>query len=457
MKKYLFASCFSICLAGSLIAQNWQALPNAPKSWRNDDIYFLTPQMGWAIHACYEYITPTQLGQVYRTKDGGNTWQLMKDSAKTFFRAVGFADSLTGWIGNLADTSKVNGAPITTDTIPFYQTTDGGHTLTPVNLPNPHPVGICGISVVTDSIIFAYGRWPGPAAYVETTNKGATWTYHDLSTLAYGLVDGWFINKDTGFITGASPAYKAQILSTVDGGATWQVAYRSTRADTDEVWKVFFASRNIAYGAIEYQPNVFTSTARYYIKSTDGGRTWTEHSFISNYDEEGVGFINDTVGWIGGDDYFKTYITYNGGTTWQPDNNFGVLTQPYQGPWSGYSMNRFRKLNDSTMYASGNTVYKLNWTTTGINKLMNTTAAVENYPNPYTSQTTIEYTLTQTCHNVKLEVFAMRGQLIFSRNFGIQEAGKHQFDFTEGIPTGAYYYTVTSDECTVTRKMIKVK
>jgi photosystem II stability/assembly factor-like uncharacterized protein len=143
-----------------LIAQyNWKALPNAPKSWREDDMYFLNSNMGWVVHAYYPQNPGSQYGQIYKTVDGGNTWQLMKDSSKTFYRAIGFADSLTGWVGNLADTNKYYGSALTPDTIPMYQTTDGGKTWFPVNLPNPHPVGICGISVISDSLVYAYGRW----------------------------------------------------------------------------------------------------------------------------------------------------------------------------------------------------------------------------------------------------------------------------------------------------------
>ncbi len=463
MKKLFLLLITFITYTNSFSQYNWTDLPNAPKSWRNDDLFFLTPQMGWAIHACYTYLSPTQLGQIYRTKDGGNTWQLMKDSAQTFFRAIGFADSLTGWVGNLADTSRIGGIPLTTDTIPLYQTNDGGHTWTPVNLPQPHPTGICGISVVTDSIIYAYGRWNSKdfnfyhVGYVKTTNKGLTWTYHDMSTYCYGMVDGWFFNKDTGFITGASTTYKAQILSTVDGGNTWTIAYKSTRADSDEVWKIFFPSRDTGYASIEYQPVVFNTSNRYCVKTTDGGISWTEMPFINSYDEEGIGFINDSIGWIGGAVCSPTYITYNGGKNWSPDYGFGISTPPYEFCSNGFTINRFRKLSDTVMYASGNTVYKLSGKITGINELATAQSQVDNYPNPYTTQTTIEYTLRQLCHNVKLEVFAARGQIIFSRSFGSQELGKHQFIFNEGIPMGAYYYTITSDEYTVTRKMVRVK
>jgi len=458
MKRLLFAI---ILLPINLIAQyNWQALANAPKSWREDDMYFLNSNMGWVTHAQYDYISPNQYGQIYQTRDGGNTWQLLKDSAKTFYRSIGFADSLTGWVGNLADTNKY-WTTVTQDTIPMYQTTDGGKTWSPVNLPYPHPVGICGISVVSDSVVYAYGRWNSKwnnnnVGYIKTIDKGKTWTYYDMSLYCFGMVDGWFFNKDTGFITGASPTYKAQILSTTDGGNTWQVCYRSTRADSDEVWKIFFPSRDTGYGAIEYQNSTQTNVKRYLVKTVDGGKTWKEYPFIDYYDEEGIGFINDTIGWIGGDNQLSTYITFDGGNTWNTDYNFGTNTPPYQGS-TGFSINRFRKINDTLMYACGNTVYELSGTVTGIKNISTSALKTTNFPNPYTTETTIEYSIEKPCTNIILKVFAAMGQIIFTQNMGDLPPGKYQYLFKQGISSGAYYYTISSDEGTITRKMLKVK
>lgn len=455
MKKLIW---LIILLPLQLIAQyNWLDLPNAPKSWRCDDTYFLNDQMGWVIHAYYGYLSPNQYGQIYKTTDGGNIWQLMKDSSKTFYRCVGFADSLTGWVGNVADTNLSNGILLTRDTVPLYQTNDGGKTWAPVILPQPHLAGVCGITVVNDSVVYAYGRWSGPGGYIKTMNKGKIWIYHDMSAYCFGMVDGWFFNKDTGFITTASPGYKAEILSTVDGGNTWQVCYRSTRADTDEVWKIFFPSRDTGYASIEYQALVTPTTKRYFVKTTDGGKTWNEMPFISSYDEEGIGFINDTTGWIGGDGCMPTYITSDGGKTWQPDNGFGVATPPYQFCSHGYAINRFRKINDTLMYACGITSYKLNGNITGLNELNRAKYKMFNYPNPYSNQTTIEYSLAQTCSNVKLEIFDARGLMIFSKDFGAQIPGEYKYVFEQGIPSGAYYYTIIAGSTTIVNKMIKIK
>ncbi len=432
----------------------WHSLPTAPTSWRFDDFYFVNPNLGWVINPSYNYLGPNQYGRICKTTDGGNTWQILIDNSTTFFRSVGFADSLNGWVGNIADTSKgPGGIPFTTDTIPLYQTHDGGTTWTPAPIPYPHPAGICGISVVTDSIVYAYGRYFGPAGYLKTTNKGASWVYKDMSSQALGLIDGHFFNKDTGLITGGANDNTALILYTTDGGTSWTTVYHATRVDTERVWKIYFPSRNIGYATIEYEGSL-TAYNTWFLKTIDGGLTWTEHPFIANYDLEGLGFINDSTGWIGGDFLTGTYITHDGGNTWAIDATFGVATPPYETAPTGFSINRFRSFGDTLMYASGNTIYKLNTNTTAVSDLQNAPFIVDNYPNPYTGQTTIAYTLPYAASNIVLQVTNVLGQNVFTKNIGAQNAGVNQFLFTEKLSPGVYYYSVNSDKFRVTKKMI---
>src|SRR4051812_44124784 len=118
--KTFIACCMAVLfLTQDVHAQaSWDALANAPTSYRLDDIYFLTPRKGWAINPNYYYLFPRQYGRICTTNDGGRTWSTLVDSSQTFFRAIGFADSLHGWVGNLG---------VGPDTNFMYQTGDGGH------------------------------------------------------------------------------------------------------------------------------------------------------------------------------------------------------------------------------------------------------------------------------------------------------------------------------------------
>lgn len=428
----------------------WHSLPIAPISWRFDDCYFANPQVGWVINPNYDYLSPNQYGRIFKTVDGGTTWHILKDSSNTFFRSVGFADTLTGWVGNIADTLDTNssGVRFTNDTIPLYETHDGGITWNPVNLPHPHPAGICGISVVTDSVIFAYGRFYGPAAYIKTTDKGTTWVYKDMTSQAWGIIDGHFFNKDTGYLTGMDTDRKAEILYTTDGGTTWVKTYHSTRADTDRVWKISFPSRSIGYATIEYGGSQYPYST-VYLKSTDGGLSWNEYPFFSTYDEEGIGFINDSVGWIGGDFQTGTYVTYNGGASWIIDPTFGISTPPYEITSAAYSINRFRAFGDTLMYASGNTIYKLN-ASTGIQGLQSVSQTPEYYPNPVH-----DVLYVTTAQNVVQQAYTITNMIGAVMSRGTLSAGSNHID-VGSFPSGVYILSCNAGNGQrVMRKFVK--
>ena len=129
------------------------------------------------------------------------------------------------------------------------------------------------------------------------------------------------------------------VLSTADGGTTWVTRYRGTR-HAELGWKVTFSSARVGYVSI--QP--FHDGARYFLKTTDGGNTWHDKVFTTDdYDAQGIGFVTDTHGWIGGRGT-GTYETYDGGETWHTN------------PSVGTNVNRFRLTRDGVVYAIGETV-----------------------------------------------------------------------------------------------------
>lgn len=437
MKKMLLLALVALSLTVPVLhAQpSWRALPNAPRSWRLDDIYFLTPQKGWAINPYYNYLNPKQRGRILTTNDGGWTWTTLLDSSLTFFRAVGFADSLHGWVGNLGE--------YTPDTNFMYQTSDGGISWQPVtNFTGPKPAGICGISVVNDSVIYAYGRYSGPAIIMKTTNKGLTWNSQDLSNIASGLIDGHFVHPDTGFITGTHDTSRAGlILSTVDGGATWQPCYQGTRR-REKIWKVTFPSRMIGYASIESDFHIYPDTTRF-LKTTDGGRTWQEHIFRigTYYNLEGIGFINDSTGWIGGDNnQAATYKTTDGGATWSVDGTFGIQTPPYD-RYPGYAINRFRRFGDTLMYASGNTIYRYGAPPTIVIPVQPEQARVRVYPNPFSGYLEINLSSGGSKEQPVVSVYNLLGQALLTDQ-PLKE-GVNRF-LLPGAQKGLYFYRISA-------------
>ena len=95
------------------------------------------------------------------------------------------------------------------------------------------------------------------------------------------------------------------------------------------------------------------------------------------------------------------------------------------------------------------------------------TALLRNYPNPFNPETWIPYQLAESAE-VTLMIYDMNGQLIRRLAVGYQAAGMYQSrsraaywdgrnQLGEPVASGLYFYTLTADEFTATRRMMILK
>jgi enediyne biosynthesis protein E4 len=86
----------------------------------------------------------------------------------------------------------------------------------------------------------------------------------------------------------------------------------------------------------------------------------------------------------------------------------------------------------------------------------------QNYPNPFNPETRIEYTLPGRTH-VLLEVFNVSGQRLATLTNDMQGAGTYSVqwkgcdDSNRLLPTGMYWYKLSTDQLTLTKKMLFVR
>ncbi|MEQ9245668.1 MAG: ferritin-like domain-containing protein, partial [Nitratireductor sp.] len=199
-------------------------------------------------------------------------------------------------------------------------------------------------------------------AMMKTTDGGATWSAWEMTAHASILIDTYFIDALHGWVVGGKAAegtpttrdkLKPVILETTDGGSTWvdRLARQEAEYPLGEWgWKIFFVNDQVGFVSLEN----FTAAA--VAKTTDSGRTWSRVAIVDGQgyaNLEGVGFINERQGWVGGwgsGDFSKGYssATLDGGATWVAANEIGKF------------INRFRFFGDpvSVGYASGDTIYK---------------------------------------------------------------------------------------------------
>ena len=95
------------------------------------------------------------------------------------------------------------------------------------------------------------------------------------------------------------------------------------------------------------------------------------------------------------------------------------------------------------------------------------TALLANYPNPFNPETWIPYQLAESAE-VTLTIYDMNGQLVRRLVIGYQAAGMYQSrsravywdgrnHLGESVASGLYFYTLTADEFSATRRMLILK
>lgn len=338
----------------------WRSLSAGPQQ-RYDDVWFLTSERGWAVNSD---------AKVLRSADGGATWQASSIPEVIYLRCVGFASESRGWVGTITPGRQL------------YETNDGGVTWQRVTLPAEAPAQVCGLSVVNESVVYASGtnhngdrvanRKP---RIMSTTDGGKTWTAREMGEHASLLVDIHFITPQMGWVVGGkavpdpgpeppdrpgcNPAWKERwdvkpvVLFTEDGGQTWSNRVTDLADDFplgEWGWKIQFVSEDLGFVSLE---NFFGAAI---LKTTDGGRNWKRIEVRDpqgNANLEGVGFISEDVGWVGGWGHCNmstqtSSATTDGGKTWVDAND--VLR----------NINRFRFLGNPVTvgYACGRTLYK---------------------------------------------------------------------------------------------------
>jgi photosystem II stability/assembly factor-like uncharacterized protein len=411
------------------ITGRWVLLPASPvpgSSERHDDMAFIDDKHGWVVNGD---------GDIYSTINGGETWTHLADTG-VYNRCVAFTDSLHGFVGHLYQNS---GSPLSV-------TVNGGTTWTQVSLPSPVPHGLCGMWAASGRVVYGVGAYYGTPTLIKTINNGATWTTRDMSNWCGALVDCYFWDPDSGIAVGSTTPGSTRlplILLTTDGGYSWSVRWTGTR--TREIcWKISFVSHSVGFVSIE---NLAGSGAVYFLKTTDGGLNWQENLFSPTYlNCQGIGFIDEETGWIGGWS-FKTQLTLDGGGSWQ-EAGFG------------YDINRFRFLSPTMGYACGDRIYKWTPATSAVAEIPQSARPhllEQNSPNPFDRETRIHYRVEEA-GPVTLQLFDLQGREIRTLVDGMKSPGSYSVVVGAGsLPAGVYAYRLTTRTGTETRKMWLVR
>jgi photosystem II stability/assembly factor-like uncharacterized protein len=296
--------------------------------------FFLNDNSAWVTLYNRQTATESTPVIVWRTNDGGKTWQSSKplntaNIPQSFFSPtqIGFSDEKNGWL--LAHL----GRELDHDYIAIFTTNDGGETWNRVVDPEQDNLDM---SCVKNGVTFLNGTnaWvAGDCSGVEnslylyfSTNGGKTWepvnlTYppgfgnvFQYSTTACGAMPPNFLDAKNGYMTvycmfADSGQPQAWVYHTSNGGANWYPHTLPTPYGA-----VDFVNPKIGWWLGSKLANASTGLDLYH--TPDGGYTWNK---IATVDWTGTPvFLDANTGWVvattGQDTSLLT--TSDGGKTW---------------------------------------------------------------------------------------------------------------------------------------------
>jgi len=216
-------------------------------------------------------------GLIYRTLDGGRTWQDRSYTSAGILRDVDFVGPLHGWAA---------GSSL------LMRTSDGGDTWWPVDIPVD---GFTAVSFVDTARGWAAGH-DGAGVILRTADGGQSWTvvYHDQASID----DICFANPRRGWAVYGDVVYR-----TFDGGDSWT----RTRPEVDvTLHAVSFADS--ASGAVVGRDGRIFWTA-------DGGDTWTPQASGTTDHLRDISLSDDSVAIATGNNG-TILVTTDAGATW---------------------------------------------------------------------------------------------------------------------------------------------
>jgi len=364
----------------------------------------------------------SSFNSVIKTTNGGANWT--KLGSISFGGPVYFRNPNTGY--QAAMSSGL-----------LYKTTNGGANFT--TLITGYPSSFRSIIFTDDNTGYMV---TSNAKALKTTNAGANWQQIDSTDNAY-YADITFTDPQTGYLSGYknSPA-GALIKKTTNAGLSWTEQTLSSSLAMTSLW---FVNSNTGFAGSN-------SSGQNFFKTTNGGLSWSAEASVNPYIND-LSFVNENIGYAVSM-FGNFYRTTNGGTNWVQ------LATPVD-----YTIRTmYHNNNTGTTYllgAGGMILKSTNGSITGFGQNENTVPdsylLEQNYPNPFNPMTSIKVQLPNN-GSIKLVVFDVTGKEVAILFNGELNAGTHKVEFdASGLPSGVYFYRLSSGNFISTRKMVLIK
>ncbi len=229
------------------------------------DVIFADNQNGWAT------VNEGPPGFIYKSTNGGQTWQNAGAPASSPLRSIAIVDSQT--LVAIGDSNTV------------LRSTNGGTSWSSVSAPgagNLHDVHFVNASV---------GWIVGGRRILKTTNGGQTWTAQSsgLEQLS-NLLSVSFADVDNGWAAGGS-----DLLRTTNGGQTWVAQNVEPGVELGAVQAISSST-----GWIAGTRNFVNS---YVAQTTNGGTGWSRDNLNQDASLGSCFFLDENNGWVSGSSF----------------------------------------------------------------------------------------------------------------------------------------------------------
>jgi len=386
-----------------------------------NSVFFVNENVGWAVG---------ENGVIIYTSDGGVNWLPQTSNTTHNFYSVKFMDEEIGWALGDGDVLK---------------TTNGGENWNLLNAPVGH------YYFLDNNIGFVAGEYY-IFYFLKTTDGGSNWDTVNtwMPGIALAPWSMYFVNESIGFVNGPREGMGVPpgSMSTTNGGYSWSSLFVNC---TDYPASFSFLDDSVGWSANYSGVNCVS-------KTTDSGENWEEQlNIVLNRPITDIFFANHSKGWISlrGYGFSSDSIMYttDGGENWS-SKSIGDTLQ----------LNSIHFVDENIGWAVGENGTILYTTTGGVvsvegetNSIPNKYNLTQNYPNPFNPSTKIKCTIPQTS-NVVIKVFDILGNEIETLVNEEKPAGTYEITwYSEGLPSGVYFYRLQAGSFVKTKKMILMK
>lgn len=403
--------CFNYCS----FAQSGWVRQNSGTNYILYDAQFLNSNIGFAAGANAD----TTQGVLLKTTDGGNSW--VSRNVNIGVSCMFFLDANTGYIGG----RKGNF---------IMRTTNGGAYWVQQYIPQ----GFATPSRAND-IFFLNSNTGFIAtnnALYSTSNSGANWSIASTLNKPY-FQYFYFINQSTGLVMGAD------CMKTTNGGTNWEQ----------------IASAGFTFEISGYDENNLMTLGMgpSYLISTNGGGNWGEDPLFIKGAWKDTSF--NSCKYFGPD---NAMIIGGGGKIYKATSS--IVSWVVQPSGVGSTLYKLFFINQNTGWIVGANGVILKTTTGGTVGFTQISAEVpgkylltQNYPNPFNPETKISFSVPENSF-ISLKVFNSAGKEVSELVNENISRGSYDVSFNaSSLPSGVYYYKLTSQNFSETRKMMLIK